>query len=81
MVSCKTATQYIVQESDSKSSLNWREKLSWRFHILFCKACKLFKRQNDLIDSTLNSKSIKNAPPRMSDSKKQELESLINNNL
>ena len=43
MLSCKRVAQLASESLDR--SLTWRETLSMRFHLLFCKFCSRYVRQ------------------------------------
>ncbi len=47
MITCKEATLYISKKEENKLSVSERFKLS--IHLLICKFCKLFYRQNQFL--------------------------------
>ena len=75
MTTCEKATELIVKNSEIKPSFS--ERLTLKFHVIFCKACKLFETQNKLIDQALSTKDILKENVTLSTSKKEKLEELI----
>lgn len=59
MLSCKDATHYISMDEEKKLSFSLKAKLL--FHLMMCKVCALFAKQNQLIV-----KQIKNIQPSQS---------------
>ena len=79
MTTCQKATQLIVKSSELKLSLG--EKIALKFHLMFCKACKLFETQNEEMDKAFSDKNALQETTVLSDSKKNELEELMKNEL
>jgi hypothetical protein len=48
MISCKDATELAVRQSHEK--LNRWDRFRLKFHLLMCKICGLFEKQNKDID-------------------------------
>lgn len=48
MISCKDATELAVRKSHEKLS-RW-DKIRLKFHLIMCKLCSLFEKQNNAID-------------------------------
>lgn len=76
MINCEKATLLMVKSSEVKLSTG--EKMSLKFHTMFCKACKLFQTQNQLIDQAMASKNSVKEEASLSSAKKEELKSIIN---
>lgn len=51
MITCKQATHYISVREENKLSFSERIKLS--MHLMFCKFCALFAKQNKLMIAQL----------------------------
>ncbi len=49
MINCKESTQLTIKKEESKLTL--REKLELSFHLLICKYCKAFSKQNSWVNS------------------------------
>lgn len=47
MISCKKAADLTCASLDRRLSLG--EMLRWRFHLLMCRACKGFQKQNEAL--------------------------------
>jgi hypothetical protein len=47
MMSCKNAADLICESLDRK--LNWGEAMRLRLHLLMCRHCRAFARQNQMI--------------------------------
>lgn len=52
MISCEKATMLVVKSEESELPLGL--KISLRIHLLFCKFCKLFERQNKFISLNIS---------------------------
>lgn len=48
---CKQASVLISQSLERK--LNWREKLSIKFHVMICVACRMFKSHLEVMSRVL----------------------------
>lgn len=51
MLTCEKSTLLIVKEQEGK--ITFREKLQLRMHLLACRFCRLFKKQNAFIASNI----------------------------
>lgn len=51
MIGCDKATLLIVKKEDTKLSLS--SKLSLYIHLILCKYCKLFEKQNKFISKNI----------------------------
>ncbi len=60
MLSCDTATFYIIKKDYQK--LSCKENLQLKMHLMGCKLCRSFNEQNTIITDNLN--SLKQNPPR-----------------
>lgn len=58
MISCEKATMLVVKSEESELPLGL--KISLRIHLLFCKFCKLFERQNKFISLNISKNISKN---------------------
>ncbi len=47
MITCKAATRLMSEAQDRP--LAWHERAHLRFHLLFCKGCRNFQQQLDVI--------------------------------
>lgn len=47
MMTCKQASQLLSQGQDR--SLDWRQRMGLRLHLMICSACKQFSVQMDLL--------------------------------
>lgn len=56
-ITCKQASEYILKQEENKLTLSQRWAM-WR-HLVICKACKLFYKQNKTISNVLS-----NSPKR-----------------
>lgn len=56
-ISCKEAVQFIIKKEEGKISLLERMSL-WR-HLAICSLCRIFSRQNDMINRTLKERKKK----------------------
>jgi hypothetical protein len=74
---CKQAT-YLLLKKEEKS-LSFKEEYALKFHMSICKLCKAFKKQSEMMNEAIN----KNLQQMvlMSQKEKDNLKSLINNNL
>jgi hypothetical protein len=76
MISCKEATMISVQKTEIGVSLKDRVRLFT--HLLICQYCRLFEKQNKIIDKILkNWKTGK----KLSESEKNNLQKEIERNL
>ncbi len=48
MISCKDATELAIKKNIEK--LSFFNMMRLRFHVLICRFCKLFEKQNKIID-------------------------------
>lgn len=48
MISCEDATEMVVRKSEEK--LSGYDKFRLFFHLMMCKFCSLFEKQNKIID-------------------------------
>lgn len=88
MISCKKAAELTCARLDRP--LTFREAAQWRFHLLMCRACKTFQRQNQaLLDiferrfrdpSQLKDASLPALPPNACERLKRRLEEAAANN-
>ena len=56
-ISCKEAVQFIIKKEEGKISLLERISL-WR-HLAICSLCRIFSRQNAMINTTLKERKKK----------------------
>ena len=47
-ISCKQATEYIIKKEEGK--LTWSQRWTLWNHLVICRMCKLFNRQNKFIN-------------------------------
>ena len=74
MISCRDATELVVKKSHEELS-GW-DRFRLKFHLLMCKFCSLFEKQNAVID-TLAGRLNDDASEKMEeDTKKKMLKDL-----
>ncbi|PWJ58791.1 hypothetical protein CLV98_103158 [Dyadobacter jejuensis] len=69
MITCKKATEYILKSEDG--DLTNSQKRSLWFHLIICRMCKRFDRQNTLLNAALNKKV--GASSKLSDDDKNKM--------
>lgn len=74
MISCKKATQYILKREQGRLSIKKRLEL-W-LHLGICSLCKLFFKQNAIINKSLQ-KSGDSPVPGLSELDKAKIASLM----
>lgn len=76
MLSCDHATFFIAKRDYQK--LSCRENIQLKMHLMGCKLCRTFNKQNAIITRKLN--LLKDEPPQseLSPEKKNEIANLIN---
>lgn len=79
MLSCDKATFYITKRDYQK--LSCKENLQLNMHLMGCKICRAFNRQNAIISRQLN--ILKEEPPitKLSESKRVEIQQVFNKNI
>jgi len=75
MLSCDTAT-FLITKSDYHK-LGCKENLQLRMHLMGCKLCRSFNKQNTFLSDKLT--KIQEEPPlvEMSSEKKNEIEEIL----
>ena len=75
MLSCDTATFYIIKSDYQK--LSYRESIQLKVHLMGCGLCRNFKRQNAIISEKL--RMMQQEPPgaELSAEKKAEIEKAL----
>jgi hypothetical protein len=53
MISCKEATMIVVKKAEIK--VTFSEKLKLFLHLIICQYCRLFEKQNKIIDKIVSS--------------------------
>jgi hypothetical protein len=53
MISCKEATMIVVKKAEIK--VTFSERLKLFFHLIICQYCRLFEKQNKIIDKIVSS--------------------------
>jgi hypothetical protein len=53
MISCKEATMIVVKKAEIK--VTFSEKLKLFLHLIICQYCRLFEKQNKIIDKIISS--------------------------
>ncbi len=77
---CEEATLLIAKRQET--ALTWQERIKLRFHTSICEPCTRFAEQVVLLDASLNRffKAEPSQPQQLSDSKKADLERMIEEN-
>lgn len=57
MISCDQSTYLISKKQDGK--LNLKEKFQLWMHLMFCKFCRRYDKQIEIIDSTIKTVQLK----------------------
>ena len=70
MISCKDATELAMKSAYRKPGAY--DRLRLRFHMLLCKFCKLFQKQNTIIDDAA-SRLDEFAPKQMTEDSKKRI--------
>lgn len=73
-IDCKTATKMIAQKEDGKLSL--KERIQLIFHLLICKVCSLFYKQNKVLVKSVPLMQKKSAASLSEKEKQQMIEVL-----
>ncbi len=75
MLSCEKATFFITKRDYVK--LSCKENLQLKMHLMGCKFCRNFDKQNTMISEKLN--TLQENPPseKLSDDKKLEIQQLL----
>jgi hypothetical protein len=78
MLSCDRATFYITRRDYQK--LSCKENLQLNMHLMGCKLCRAFNRQNAIITEKLN--VLKDEPPmaELSEARRIEIQQALNKN-
>jgi hypothetical protein len=53
MISCKEATMIVVKKAEIK--VTFSERLKLFLHLIICQYCRLFEKQNKIIDKIVSS--------------------------
>jgi hypothetical protein len=53
MISCKEATMIVVKKAEIK--VTFSERLKLFLHLIICQYCRLFEKQNKIIDKIISS--------------------------
>jgi len=75
---CKQAT-YLLLKKEEQQKLSFKEEYALKFHMSICKLCKAFKKQSEIMNEAIK-QSLKEVV-LMPRSEKDNLKTLINNNL
>ena len=75
MISCKDATELVVRKSQEDLT-GWNRFRLW-FHLLMCKFCSLFEKQNRVIDELAASADEHPAGPMPEDTRERILKELL----
>lgn len=70
MISCEDTTELVIKKSQEK--LSFWNKFRLGFHLAMCKFCRLFEKQNKIID-TIASKMDEPLPQKMAETSKQRI--------
>ena len=73
MISCKQASELVLKKGESK--ISFRQQLQLWFHLGLCSFCRLFKKQNGMIDRVLKSEN--HLPVLLSESDKKKIAELL----
>ncbi len=76
---CKQAT-YLLLKKEEITKLSFKEETALKFHMLICKFCRTFKKQSTLINKFISENILANNV-KLAEADKNNLKSLINNNL
>ncbi|MBX7204665.1 MAG: hypothetical protein K1X81_04535 [Bacteroidia bacterium] len=71
-ITCKEASLLIIKSEEHH--LGYSEKIRMNFHLFICKMCRLFKRQNKILDKAL---AVNNTQEQLTVSEKENLKELI----
>jgi hypothetical protein len=79
-LTCEESTLLIAKRQEA--ALTWQERFKLRFHTSICEPCTRFAEQVVLLDASLNRffKAEPTQPKQLSDSKKADLERMIDEN-
>ena len=75
---CKQAT-YLLLKKEEQQILSRKEEFALKFHMSICKLCKAFKKQSIIMNEAIKQNSQRIV--LMPQPEKDNLKSLINNNL
>ncbi len=75
MMTCKEATEASVRKSQGRVS--FKERLDVALHLLACKYCRLFAKQQAWLDQFLSKES--QSADRLTDEEKSTIQTNINN--
>lgn len=70
MISCKDATKLVIKQSEEELS-GW-DKFRLAFHLAICKFCKLFQKQNKMIDESIK-ELVKHTHEHLNESAKKRI--------
>jgi len=59
MITCKDATLAIIRKEEKK--LTFSERIKLAVHLLICKFCKLFEKQNRFLSNNIKNISLKDS--------------------
>ncbi len=71
-ITCKEASLLIIKSEDQH--LSYSEKLRTHLHLFICSMCRLFKRQNKILDKAL---AASNTDDQLTVSEKENLKQVI----
>jgi len=75
MISCRDATELAIKKNLDK--LSYMDRIRLRFHLLMCRFCRFFEKQNNIIDEA-SSHLDEVTPTHMTDlSKKKILDKIL----
>ena len=79
MLSCDKATFFITKRDYQK--LSCKENLQLKMHLMGCKLCRAFNKQNAVITEKLN--ALREDPPKaeLSESRRVEIQQALEKNL
>ncbi len=76
---CKQAT-YLLLKKEEVKELSFKEEWALKFHLSFCKFCKLFRKQSAILNQMIG-KTVLTSKAQLLQRDKDKLKLLINSNL
>ena len=79
MLSCDDAT-FLISKAQY-NSLNFRERIQLKLHLMGCKFCSLFEDQSQVLTDKINDINLHNVEFKLSDKAKEDISKSIDRQL